>query len=64
MACEHWTQRGECLLTHHARRASMVINNCGKGSGSFGFKEHSVQSDLSTWKCDGFCHGQDGGRKK
>src|SRR6266404_2801318 len=54
MACEHWTQRGECLLAHHARRASVVINNRGKRSSSFGFIEHSVQSNLSTWKCDGF----------
>src|SRR6267143_2228476 len=58
MAGEHWTERGECLLTHHARRASVVINNCGKGSSSFRFIEHSVQSNLSTWKCYGFCHSQ------
>src|SRR6266481_7112891 len=64
MACEHRTERGKCLLAHHARRAPVVINNCGKGSSSFGFIEHSVESNLSTWKCDGLCHSQGGGQKK
>ena len=37
----------------------MVIHNCGKRSLPFGFKQLPVQSDFSTGKCDGFCHGQD-----
>ena len=51
-ACERRTERLECLFAQHARRASVVVHDCGKRPCAFWLVHDSVKRELPTRKRD------------